>query len=221
MQAAVPEALLGFGPMVTKVPASGVIDRRWTVWGGAFGAQGRFNGDAVVGSNTLAVGNGGFAAGIDYRVSRDTAIGFALAGGADERTPRRSRLRPQRHGAGRRIWLDQARQCLSVGQPLAFGRHDLTIDRTVAAGGYFRSADGRGSTPRHIGGRLEGGYRHAVTPDIGITPYGALQLQSFGVGCVQRARSYRASGVRAQLRRQNYDRCPSRTWARVSTAATP
>jgi outer membrane autotransporter protein len=30
-----------------------------------------------------------------------------------------------------------------------------------------------------VGGRVEAGYRYAVQPAIGVTPYGALQAQSF------------------------------------------
>ena len=50
------------------------------MWGAAFGGAGKFKGDAVIGSNNLTVRGGIFAAGIDYRFSRDTVIGVAVAG---------------------------------------------------------------------------------------------------------------------------------------------
>src|SRR4029079_3851205 len=53
--------------------------QRWTVWGSAYGGKNRTDGDAIVGSNNLSASAAGFAAGADYRVSRDSVLGAAAA----------------------------------------------------------------------------------------------------------------------------------------------
>jgi uncharacterized protein with beta-barrel porin domain len=53
----------------------------WRTWGAAFGGSSSLTGDAVVtGSRDVRTTAGGFAAGLDYRVSPDTVLGIALAG---------------------------------------------------------------------------------------------------------------------------------------------
>jgi autotransporter-associated beta strand protein len=69
---------------VLKAPPMPVptFEQRWTAWGGAFGGGTRISGDpAVVGSHDLSARTAGFAGGLDYHPSRDSVVGFALAGG--------------------------------------------------------------------------------------------------------------------------------------------
>ena len=81
VQAALPAELLGYNSLVTKAPPMVAPDRRWTVWGAAFGGGGTFRGNVVIGSGNLSVSGGNFAAGVDYRISPDTVLGMAVAGG--------------------------------------------------------------------------------------------------------------------------------------------
>src|SRR5262245_16361107 len=70
---------------VLKAPpkAVPVYEPRWTVWGGAYGGSNRTTGDvAVVGSHDL-----GFAGGFDYRLTPDTVLGLAFAGGGHRLEP--------------------------------------------------------------------------------------------------------------------------------------
>ena len=77
-----PEIALAYNSMLTKaLPKPQSFDQRWTAWGSAFGGTSHTNGDPVVGSNNVDASDYGFAGGADYRVSRDTVLGFALAGG--------------------------------------------------------------------------------------------------------------------------------------------
>jgi hypothetical protein len=86
-----PDIALAYGAMLTKAPPKPVApDQRWTAWGGAFGGTGNFNGDPVVGSNNVTASDFGFAAGMDYHLSRDSLIGFALAGGGPIGTSHRA-----------------------------------------------------------------------------------------------------------------------------------
>jgi autotransporter-associated beta strand protein len=58
-----------------------VYEPRLTVWGAGFGGSNRTSGDlAVIGSHDLSARTAGGAAGLDYRLTPDTVVGFALAG---------------------------------------------------------------------------------------------------------------------------------------------
>ena len=59
-----------------------VYEPRWTMWGGAYGGSNRTTGDvAVVGSHDLSARTVGLAGGFDYRLTPDTVVGLAFAGG--------------------------------------------------------------------------------------------------------------------------------------------
>src|SRR5262249_44807487 len=62
-----------------------VYEPRWTVWGGAYGGSNRTTGDlAVIGSHDLSARTVGGAAGLDYHLTPDTVVGFALGGGKSD-----------------------------------------------------------------------------------------------------------------------------------------
>ena len=72
---------------VLKAPpkAVPVYEPRWTVWGGAYGGSIRTTGDlANVGSHDLSARTVGFAGGFDYRLTPDTVVGLAFAGGGTD-----------------------------------------------------------------------------------------------------------------------------------------
>jgi autotransporter-associated beta strand protein len=117
---------------VLKAPAPApVYEPRWTAWGGAYGGANRTSGDvAVLGSHDLSARTVGFAAGLDYRYTPDTVLGFALAGGgtnwslsqalgggkSDAFQGRRLRCDEIRPGLSRR--RVRLRQSLDVDRPL-------------------------------------------------------------------------------------------------------
>jgi uncharacterized protein with beta-barrel porin domain len=62
-----------------------VYEPYWTVWGGAYGGSNRTSGDtAIIGSHDLSARTVGFAGGFDYRLTPDTVVGLAFAGGATD-----------------------------------------------------------------------------------------------------------------------------------------
>jgi hypothetical protein len=65
------------GPAAAKAPP---FEQRWNVWASGFGGQNTTRGDATVGSHDVSANIGGAAAGADYHLTRDSVIGFALAG---------------------------------------------------------------------------------------------------------------------------------------------
>jgi autotransporter-associated beta strand protein len=181
VQAALPAELLSYNAMIPKAPPMVAPDRRWTVWGAAFGASGRFSGDAVIGSNTLKVSTGSFAAGIDYRVSPDTVLGLAVSGGAYNYgldalgSGRGNVLQAGLYGSTR--FAEHA----YLSAALAYGRHDLATDRSVTVGGVFDRLSADFNT-NSWGGRVETGYRFAMMNGLGVTPFAAVQAQRFETG---------------------------------------
>jgi outer membrane autotransporter protein len=179
-----PEAALAFGPMVTKAPAAGtldVIDRRWTVWGSAYGGRNRTDGDPIaLGSHDLRANAAGFAGGADYRVSRDTVIGAAVAigetrwnvaglGKADANVA-------QVGGYASTRWND-----LYLSAAVAGAWHRAATERTVTIAGADRLEADFSATS--FGARAEAGWRFALAglgamPNLGVTPYAAVQVQS-------------------------------------------
>jgi autotransporter-associated beta strand protein len=165
--------------MATKAPPwSAPPVSRWSVWGAAYGGSETVGGNTVVGSQDMRASAFGLVTGADYKVSPDTLLGFALAGGGTGFSLANGLGSGSanvfqagayaRHNAGP-AYLSAA---------LAYGWHDVTTNRTVALAGVDLE-QGRFRADS-FSGRLEGGYRF-VTPVAGITPYAAVQTISFSL----------------------------------------
>jgi outer membrane autotransporter protein len=151
-----------------------VYEPRWTVWGGAYGGSNRTTGDlAVIGSHDLSARTVGFAGGFDYRLTPDTVVGLAFAGGGTNWDL------AQGLGGGKSDAFQAGVYGATKSGPaylaaaFAFANHWMSTDR-LAFGDHL-TAD---FNAQSYGGRLEGGYRFG-TPYGGITPYAAIQAQSF------------------------------------------
>jgi outer membrane autotransporter protein len=156
-----------------RVPAP-VYEPRWTVWGGAYGGSNRTTGDlAVIGSHDLSARTVGLAGGFDYRLTPDTVVGLAFAGGGTNWSL------PQGLGGGKSdafqagIYGATKYGPAYLAAAFAFANHWMSTDR-LAVGDHLTAK----FDAQSYGGRLEGGYRFA-TPYLGITPYAAIQAQSF------------------------------------------
>ena len=162
---------------VLKAPSKAVplYEPRWSVWGGAYGGSNRTTGDlTVTGSHDLSARTVGFAGGFDYHLSRDTVVGLALAGGGTNWSL------AQGLGGGKSDAFQAGVYGATKSGPaylaaaFAFTNHWMSTDRFAFAGDHL-TAD---FNAQSYGGRLEGGYRFG-TPYGGITPYAAIQAQSF------------------------------------------
>jgi len=155
---------------------------RWNVWSAAYGGHNSTGGDAVAGSHDRSVRNFGLALGLDYRLTPDTVVGFALSGGSTNYSLAGG------YGSGHSdmfqaaIYSSTHINAAYLSAVLAYGWHHVTTSRYVTvAGSDNLTAD---FNAYDVGGRLEGGYRFVV-PDIfdsrtiGVTPYAAVQLQAF------------------------------------------
>jgi autotransporter-associated beta strand protein len=161
---------------VLKAPPKGLplYEPRWTVWGGSYGGSNRTTGDlAVTGSHDLSARTVGFAGGFDYRLTPDTGVGLAFAGGGTDWS------HAQGLGGGKSDAFQAGLYGATKSGPaylaaaFAFANHWMSTDRF--AFGDHLTAD---FNAQSYGGRLEGGYRFGM-PYGGITPYAAIQAQSF------------------------------------------
>jgi outer membrane autotransporter protein len=111
---------------------------------------------------------------MDYHVSPDTVAGFALAGGGTHWGL------AQGLGGGRSddfqagVYGATRSGPAYVAGALAFANHWMTTNR-IALGDQLTA----NFTGQSWAGRVEAGYRYAALPTIGVTPYAALQSQSF------------------------------------------
>ena len=99
-------------PTKADVARNDLFDQRWSVWGSAYGGGSNTSGNAALGSNDATARAFGFAVGADYRLSRDTLAGFALAGGGTNFSVSRFRLRALGSVPGRRLHSPQHRRGL-------------------------------------------------------------------------------------------------------------
>jgi outer membrane autotransporter protein len=116
----------------------------------------------------------GFAGGMDYHYSPDTIVGFAL-GGAGLNWGLSGGM-----GGGRSDSFQSGVYGITRFGPaylagsFAFGNNWMTTNRTALGDQLTASFDAQS-----YGIRLEGGYRYAVLPNFGVTPYAAVQPQAF------------------------------------------
>lgn len=163
-------AMVSKAPMLNPQPTE-----RWSVWTAAYGGSAKTGGNAFVGSQDTSYRTAGIAVGADTKVTQDTLVGFAFAGGGN------SFSLANGLGSGSADLFQAgayARHNFGpayISAALAYGGHDVTTNRMVTLGG-FDQLQGRFRADTYSG-RLEGGYRFA-TPYMGLTPYGALQVIS-------------------------------------------
>ena len=168
-----PDVALAYAS-IFKAPPKPALDQRWTTWGAAYGGGNFANGEAAIGSNNITAQTFGFAAGMDYHVSPFTVVGFALAGGGTNwglaNALGNGRSEAFQVGAYGITWFGPA----YLAGALAFTNHWFTTSRSALGDQLSASFDGQS-----YGARFEAGYRYAVLPTLGVTPYGAMQLQDF------------------------------------------
>jgi uncharacterized protein with beta-barrel porin domain len=164
-------------PTKADIARNDLFDQRWSVWGSAFGGGSNTSGNAALGSNDATARAFGFAVGADYRLSRDTLAGFALAGGG-------TNFSVSGFGSGRSdlfqagAFIRHNMGAAYITAAAAYGWQDVTTERTVTVAGFERLRAEFNANA--YSGRIEGGYRY-VTPWMGITPYAAGQFTTYSL----------------------------------------
>ena len=110
----------------------------WTIWGAAYGSQSSVDGNLSVGSHAATTSDFGYTIGFERHVTADTMFGFAITSGGTNFDLAESL------GSGAsamlqaavysRTNLDQA----YISSAIAYGLHDVTIERTLNVGGEDR-----------------------------------------------------------------------------------
>jgi len=145
----------------------------WSVWAAGYGGGRTTDGNAIIGSNSINSHVYGGVVGADYRISPDTRMGFALAGGGTNFSVGNAL------GSGRSdlfqagAFIHQTIGAAYLTSAVAYGWQDITTNRTLTVAGIDRLQANFNANA--FSGRLEGGYRFAA-PGMGLTPYAAAQL---------------------------------------------
>ena len=158
--------------------SAAVLESRLVVWGAAYGSTNSVNGDpGGAGSHDLALHTAGFTVGLDSRVSPDTTVGFALAGGGT------SWSLSQGLGGGRSdvfqagVYGSRNFGGAYLSGALAYGSHWDSTSRYVSVSGVDQL---KGNfVAQSFSGRLETGYHITAWTPLQLTPYAALQAQGF------------------------------------------
>jgi outer membrane autotransporter protein len=144
------------------------------VWGGAYGGSNRTTGDlAVTGSHDLSARTVGVAGGLDYRLTPDTVVGLAFAGGGTDWKLSQGLGRGKSDAFQAGIYAATKYGPAYLAAAFAFANHWMSTDRLP-----FDDHLTANFNAQSYGGRFEGGYRFG-TSHGGITPYAAIQAQSF------------------------------------------
>ncbi len=173
-QASLPPSIALAYNSVMPVPQSAAFAQRWTAWGSGFGGSSTTNGNATVGSNNVTAATYGVAAGMDYHFTPDSVVGFALSGGGTNWSL------AQNLGGGRSdafqagVYGKTSYGPAYIAAAFAFANHWFDTSRTAVADQLSASFQGQS-----YGGRFETGYRVALLPQTGVTPYAAVQAQAF------------------------------------------
>jgi outer membrane autotransporter protein len=143
------------------------------VWAAGFGGTNTTDGNAAVGSHDVTARIYGGAAGVDYRVNPDMLIGFALAGAGTNwgLSDGLGSGKSDAFQAG--IYGKTHFGAAYVNAAVAFANHWMSTDR-YAMGDHL-TADFDAFS---FGGRIEAGYHYGL-PVLTVTPYAALQAQTF------------------------------------------
>jgi autotransporter-associated beta strand protein len=162
---------------VLKAPpkaAVPVYEPGWTAWGGAYGGGNRTSGDpAVIGTHDLSANTAGFAAGLDYRLTSNSVVGVALAGGGTNWNLAQGLGGGKSDAFQAGVYGATRFGPAYLAAAFAFTNHWMSTDRTAVGDRLTASFNAQS-----YGGRIESGYRFG-TPYGGITPYAAIQAQSF------------------------------------------
>src|SRR5262249_37045502 len=154
---ALPEAALAYSK-VLKEPAvaAPVYEPRWSAWGGAYGGGNKTSGDpAAPGSPDLSATTPGFAAGLDYRLTPNSVVGLALAGGGTGWSLAQGLGSGKSDAFQAGLYGATKYGAAYLAAAFAFTNHWMSTDRFAFAGDHLTAS----FNAQSYGGRVEGGCR--------------------------------------------------------------
>ena len=173
LEALPPDIALAYASIL-KAPPKPSFDQRWSAWGAGYGGSSNTRGDPTAGTNNLTASTFGYAGGMDYHFTPDTVAGFALAGGGTNWALANSLGGGRSDAVQAGIYGITRAGPAYLGGAVAFANHWFTTNR-VALGDQLTAS----FVGQSYGARVEGGYRYAPLPTLGVTPYAAIQAQDF------------------------------------------
>ena len=154
-------------------PSAPTFDQRYGFWASGYGGNGNASMEAS-GSTTTTTKVYGYASGLDYRVTPDTTVGFALGGGGT------SWNLSQGLGGGHSDMFQSSLYASThfgaayLSGAVAYSWNDVKTNRTVTVSGTDMLAGHFDSNT--LAARMEAGYRFDLA-GFGVTPYTAGQVQ--------------------------------------------
>jgi hypothetical protein len=195
-----PEIANAYASVLKAPPSQATYSPKYNVWGAAFGGTNHTSGDSTgTGSNDISSHAGGFAAGVDYRVTPDTMVGFSLSGGGT------SWSLANALGGGRSdafqagVYGSTHFGAAYLSGALAFSNYWASTSRTVTVAGFDTLT--ANFNAQSFGGRVEGGYR-VVTGPVILTPYAAAQAQDFRTPTYSESAVVGSSNLRCPIMRR-------------------
>ncbi|MCX5496173.1 ice-binding family protein [Kaistia dalseonensis] len=156
--------------------------RPLSIWAAAYGDTSETNGDYTIGTHDRSVSTVGIVGGLDYQVTPNSLVGFALgAGGTNFDLA-------DNYGSGSSdiaqvsIYGRTDFNAAYVAAALATSWNSVSTERSLSIGGDRFTAD---FDAYDVAGQIETGYRFAMPAIKGLpgdgwlTPYAALQVQAF------------------------------------------
>jgi autotransporter-associated beta strand protein len=169
------DVALAYAQVLKAPPKPQTLEQRWSLWGGSYGGTNRTTGDPlVVGSHDLSARAVGVAAGLDYHLTRDTVVGFALAGGGTGWSLAQGLGGGKSDAFQAGVYGATRWGAAYLAAAFAFTNYWMSTDRFAFAGDHLSAS----FNAQSLGGRVESGYRFGTIYG-GLTPYGAIQAQSF------------------------------------------
>jgi uncharacterized protein with beta-barrel porin domain len=171
-----PQAASAFAAF-DQAPGLVPVDRQRTFWASAYGGQATASGDAALATNDTHMSAVGLATGLDYRVSPDDVVGFALAGGGTGWNVANGLGSGSSDVFQAGVYGTHQFGASYVSAAAAYAWYDMSTKRTVTVSGTDTlTADFHAN---NLGARIEAGHRLVTPLAIGITPYAAAQVQAF------------------------------------------
>ena len=190
------------------MPAAPPFVLGWTAWASGYGGYNWTNGDPAAGTSKHTARLYGSVIGRDYHVMPQTLLGFSLGGSGLNWN--------QGAGSGNSNALQ-----FGVDGTTHFGAAYVSGMLDASTNWFNATSFATGDdvvakfNAQSYGGRLEGGYRYAVAPLSGVTPYAAVQLQYFRTPSYSEADLAAAAWALTTARRT--EPTPKRNWRALDT----
>jgi autotransporter-associated beta strand protein len=158
--------------MPTKEPP--LTAPRWRAWLTGFDGTSKLDGEAGIGSATLAHNTGGLAGGLDYQFAPDLLAGFAIGGSSSNFSVRDRITSGHLEGAHFGGYAVKTWREVYAAAAVAFSTFRNSETRNIIGVGPSETASGSFGS-NLLSGRVEAGWKQALAW-FSVTPFAAVQV---------------------------------------------